>query len=165
MMSMSNKRVLLLYISEVSGNHQATLAIEKSLRILFPGNETLNVNGFGYTYPLIEKIVNKTYMGIIKRTPKIWDYLYDNPKVVKRLQTVKEIIHKSNHSKLARLFEDFRPDTVVCTQAFPCGMVVDYTRTYGLDVMVVGVLTDYAPHSYWIHEGVDYYVVPSDETG
>jgi len=154
-----------MYISEVSGHHQATLAIEKSLRVLHPGVEIRNMNGFGYTYPLMEKIVNKTYMGIIKRTPKVWDYLYDNPKVVKRLQAVKEAIHKANHSKLGKLFGDFRPDTVVCTQAFPCGMVADYKRTYHLDVTVVGVLTDYAPHSYWIHEGVDYYVVPAPETG
>ena len=154
-----------MYISEVSGHHQATLAIEKSLRVLYPNVEILNINGFRQTYPLMEKIVNKAYMGIIKRTPKIWDYLYDNPKVVKSLQAVKEAIHKANHSKLARLFKEFRPDAVVCTQAFPCGMVADYSKTYNLNTRIVGVLTDYAPHSYWIHKGVDYYVVPSEDTG
>ncbi|PIP29267.1 UDP-N-acetylglucosamine--LPS N-acetylglucosamine transferase, partial [Candidatus Kuenenbacteria bacterium CG23_combo_of_CG06-09_8_20_14_all_36_9] len=29
---------------------------------------------------------------------------------------------------------------------------------------LVGVLTDYAPHSYWIYDNVDFYVVPSDDT-
>ncbi len=161
---MSAKKVLLMYISEVSGHHQATLAIEKSLKILKPDIEIKNINGFGYTYPIAEKIVNKAYMGIIKRTPKIWDYLYDNPRIVKSVQSIKEAIHKSNHSKLAKLFDEFRPDAVICTQAFPCGMVADYKKTYNLPVDVIGVLTDYAPHSYWIHEGVDYYVVPSKET-
>jgi len=154
-----------MYISEVSGHHQATLAIEKSLRALNPHIEIMNINGFGYTYPIIEKIVNKAYMGIIKRTPKIWDYLYDNPKIVARVQSIKEAIHKANHSKFEKLFDLFKPDVIVCTQAFPCGMVADYKKTYHLDVKVIGVLTDYAPHSYWIHEGVDYYVVPSQETG
>lgn len=162
---MNDKRVLLMYISEVSGHHQATLAIEKSLRVLNPSLEIMNINGFGYTYPIIEKIVNKAYMGIIKRTPKIWDYLYDNPKIVARVQSIKEAIHKANHSKFEKLFNLFKPEVIVCTQAFPCGMVADYKKTYNLDVKIIGVLTDYAPHSYWIHEGVDYYVVPSQETG
>ena len=45
----------------------------------------------------------------------------------------------------------------------PCGMVADYKKSYQLPLTVVGVLTDYAPHLYWLHEGVDYYVVPSQE--
>lgn len=150
-----------MYITEVSGHHQATLAIERTLKNINPRLEVLNINGFGYAYPIIEKIVNKAYMGIIKRTPKIWDYLYDNPRIVKKTQSIKEAIHKSNHAKLSRLFDEFQPDTVVCTQAFPCGMVADFKITYKLDTKLIGVLTDYAPHAYWLQEGIDYYVVPS----
>src|SRR3989338_3080571 len=120
------QRIMLMYITEVSGHHQATIAIEKALTLLNPAVQTLNINGFSYAYPIVEKIVNKAYMGIIKRTPRIWDYLYDNPKVVKRTQSIKKAIHKSNHVKLAKLFGEFKPDAVVCTQAFPCGMVADY---------------------------------------
>lgn len=159
----THKRILLLYITEVSGHHQATLAIEKSLRILDPTVEVMNINGFGYTYPIIEKIVNKTYMGIIKRTPHIWDYLYDNPKIYKKTLSIKKAIHQSNHTKFAKLFKEFQPDAVICTQAFPCGMVADYKNTHQLSTKVIAVLTDYAPHAYWLHEGVDYYVVPSED--
>ena len=153
-----------MYISEVSGHHQATVAIEKSLRLLNPDVQIMNINGFGYVYPIMEKIINKAYMGIIKRTPKVWDYLYDNPKIVKGVQSIKEAIHKANHAKLSKLFNQFQPDVVVCTQAFPCGLVADYKMSYGLPFTLIGVLTDYAPHSYWIQDGVDYYIVPSPET-
>ena len=152
-----------MYITEVSGHHQATLAIEQSLKIINPQVTTVNINGFGYVYPIMEKVINKAYMGVIKRTPGVWDYLYDNPKIAKRLQSIKEMIQKTNHSKLAKLFERVKPTAVICTQAFPCGLVADYKQSHGLDITLVGVLTDYAPHSYWIHEGVDYYVVPSQE--
>lgn len=150
-----------MYITEVSGHHQATIAIEKSLKVLNPAIAIKNINGFGYAYPIIEKIINKAYMGIIKRTPQIWDYLYDNPKIVKRTKSIKEAIHKANHAKLSKLFDEFQPDAVVCTQAFPCGMVADYKKTHSVKTLLVGVLTDYAPHAYWVNEGVDYYVVPS----
>jgi processive 1,2-diacylglycerol beta-glucosyltransferase len=152
-----------MYISEVSGHHSATLAIEKSIKILSPKTEVLNINAFNYTNPISEKIVNRIYLGLIKRTPGIWDYLYDNPNVVKKIQNLKESIHKVNSPKLKNLFDKFKPDAVLCTQAFPCGMVADFKKTYNSDLPLVAVLTDYAPHSYWIYEQVNYFITPSDD--
>ncbi len=160
---MHPKRIILMYISEVSGHRSATLAIEKTLRQLNPDCQILNINAFNYTNPISEKVINRIYMGVIKRTPKIWDYLYDNPSVVKGLENIKRYIHKSNSPKLKKLFDSFKPDLVVCTQAFPCGMVADYKQSYGVNLPLVAVLTDYIPHSYWIYEGVDFYITPSED--
>ena len=160
---MSKLRILLLYISEVSGHHQATIAIENALRILRPDVEILNLNAFNYTNPFTEKIVNRLYLGVIKRTPGVWDYLYDNPSVIESTQKIKEAIHKHNSPKFKRLFDQFRPDAVICSQAFPCGMAADFKKRYNNSVPLIGVLTDYAPHSYWIYDTVDYYVTPSEE--
>lgn len=160
---MARKRILLMYISEISGHHSATLAIEKALNLLEPETEILNINAFHYTNPVSEKIVNRLYIGVIKRTPGIWDYLYDNPKVVKNIEKIKETIHKLNSPKLKELFDEFKPDAIVCTQAFPCGMVADFKKTYNSDIPLVAVLTDYIPHSYWIYNTVNYYISPSDE--
>ncbi|MDD5654924.1 MAG: hypothetical protein PHP10_01745, partial [Candidatus Omnitrophica bacterium] len=87
---MPAKRVILMYISEVSGHRSATLAIEKAIRQLAPKTEILNINAFNYTNPISEKVVNRIYMEVIKRTPKLWDYLYDNPEVVKALDKIKK---------------------------------------------------------------------------
>ena len=160
---MSAKRILLMYISEVSGHHSATLAIEKAIKIISADAEILNINAFQYTNPISEKIVNRLYMGVIKRTPQIWDYLYDNPIIVRRIEKIKETIHKFNSPKLKNLFDRFKPDAVVCTQAFPCGMVADFKKTYNSNIPLIAVLTDYVPHSYWIYDSVDYYITPSQE--
>jgi processive 1,2-diacylglycerol beta-glucosyltransferase len=153
-----------MYISEISGHHSATLAIEKALRILQPDTEILNINAFNYTNPISEKIVNRLYISIIKRTPQIWDYLYDNPTILKNVERIKETIHKFNSPKLKDLFETFKPDAVLCTQAFPCGMTADFKKTYNMSIPLIAVLTDYVPHSYWIYDTVDYYITPSEET-
>lgn len=159
------KRVLLLYISEHSGHHCASLAIEKSLHDLDPTIETFNINSFNYTNPILEKIINRAYMSVVKRTPELWDYLYDNPKVLKQTQALRAMMHKFNTDKLKTLLEEYKPGAVVCTQAFPCGMVADYKKTFNLNLPIFAVLTDYAPHSYWIYNNVDQYIVPSKETG
>jgi processive 1,2-diacylglycerol beta-glucosyltransferase len=162
---MKNPRVLLLYISEVSGHHSATIAIEHALRALVPGCSILNINAFHYTNPISEKIVNRVYMGVIKRTPKLWDYLYDNPAVIERIDRFRKAIHKHNTPKFKKLFDEFRPDVVVCTQAFPCGMVADFKAHYRNPIPLLAVLTDFIPHSYWLYDTVDYYIVPSDDVG
>ena len=157
------RRVLLMYITKVSGHRQATVAIKGALNKLDPSVEVKSINGFGYTYPVLEKVVNRAYLGVIKRTPRVWDYLYDNPKIVKKTESLKRFLHKTSHAKLSALFKEFQPDTVICTQAFPCGMVADFKRANNLNILLIGVLTDYAPHSFWLNEGVDYYIVPSEE--
>ena len=162
---MSAERIILMYISEVSGHHSATIAIEKAIKILSPDAQILNINGFNYTNPISEKIINRLYMGIIKRTPQIWDYLYDNPSVAKNIEKIKETVHKLNSPKLKNLFDRFKPTAVVCTQAFPCGMVADFKKTYNSDIPLIAVLTDYIPHSYWIYDAVDYYITPAQEVG
>lgn len=152
-----------MYISEVSGHHNATLAIEKALKEIDHHVSILNINSFNYTNPLMEKLINKAYMGVIKKTPRLWDYLYDNPTFFKKTQRIKDSVHKSNFRKLDVLFEEFKPTAVVCTQAFPCGLIADYKRVFNIKIPLFGVLTDFFPHAYWIYNEVDYYIVPSEE--
>lgn len=159
------KRVLLMYISEISGHHSASIAVEKAIKMGRPDTEVLNINAFNYTNPIWERIINRAYMSVVKNTPEIWDYLYDNPKVLKRVRRIREMIHRANTEKVKGLFEGFNPDVVACTQAYPCGMVADYKKMFNLNLPLLGILTDYAPHSYWIYDNVDAYVVPSRETG
>lgn len=140
------------------------MAISKSLKKALPDAEVSSINGFGYNYPILENVVNAAYMSIIRHSPRIWDYLYDNPRVVKRSANLRKFLNTSSHKKLEKLFKEFPADTVVCSQAFPCSMVADYKVKFRPDMTLIGVLTDWAPHSYWINEGVDFYVVPSADT-
>ncbi|MGE5309229.1 MAG: MGDG synthase family glycosyltransferase [Deltaproteobacteria bacterium] len=157
------KRILLLYITDVSGHRSAALAIEKALKQLSPDVDITAINAFKYTNPISEKIVNRLYTTVIKKTPKIWDYMYDNPKVKRSLEKLKEFVHRNNSPKLQRLFDTVKPDIVVCTQAFPCGMVADYKRWTGSKLPLVGVLTDFVPHSYWVYDQVDHYITPAED--
>ncbi|MBI4355213.1 MAG: glycosyltransferase [Candidatus Omnitrophica bacterium] len=156
-------RVLLLYISDRSGHHQASLAIEQALRAADPSVEVTTLDALAYTNPLLGLIINRAYLGVIRRTPEVWEYLYDNPTVLRRVRRLRKLIHQYNSGKLEALLGELRPQVVACTQAFPCGLVADYKQTNEQTVPLVGILTDYAPHSYWLLDRVDGYVVPSAE--
>lgn len=155
------KRVLLMHISNVSGHRCASLAIEKALRQIDAKVQTCNIDAFNYTNPYLEKFINKLYMFVIVVMPGLWDYLYDNEGILKRVKKIRSLFHKVNEKKIQKLFDEFKPDIVVCTQAFPCGMVADYKRRHNLSTPLMGVLTDYAPHLYWLSNFVDIYVVPA----
>lgn len=157
------RHVLLMYITKESGHHQATIAIHHALKEIDPTVEAPTINGFEYTYPILERVVKQTYLVVIKRTPKVWDFVYDNPTIVQNTSSLKNFLYKTSHKKIAELLAQYRPDTVVCTQAFPCGMVAEYKCAHNVPIKLLGVLTDFEPHSFWVNEGVDYYIVPTIE--
>jgi processive 1,2-diacylglycerol beta-glucosyltransferase len=173
------KKVLLLYISNNSGHHRATKAIEEALHLSSTDVKVVNMNCFNYTNPVFEKVLNSIYNKVIKIKPEVWENLYDNPKVYRKTRKLRRLIHKMNSNKLERLIKKSNPDVIACTQAFPCGMVADYKKKIQKkknkaknkdkinkkhkDFDVIGVLTDYAPHSYWMYDNVSAYIVPSKQ--
>lgn len=155
------KRILIFYITAGTGHHVAANNIRDALLRIQGDLEVQVVDSLAYTNPIMAKFIMKTYLGVIKNTPDIWDYLYDNPKVKHHTEAIREAIHRNNSLKLERLFEEFRPDAVICTQAFSCGVVSNYKRTQARKLPLVGVVTDFAAHCYWAFPQTDLYMVPT----
>ena len=141
----------------------AAMAIEEAIRILDRSVETLNINHFRYTNPVLAQLIMKTYHSMLKRTPEIWDYLYDNPNVKDKTAKLRDLVHKLNTIKLRRLIDWYKPEIIVCTQAFPCVAMAEYKRKFKVDIPIVGIITDYGVHSYWVDADVDLYIVPTEE--
>lgn len=162
----SGKSILILYITERSGHHSAAMAIKKAIELKEPGCRVQCVNAFRYAFPFLERVIHALYLIVIKRVPKIWEKMYDNPKLVGRSQLIKRWIHALAVRRIHSLFDHFKPQVVICTQAFPCGIVADYKKrkTRYSGIPLIGVLTDFAPHAFWVYDEVDYYVAPLPES-
>lgn len=160
---MDEKRILIMHISAVSGHKSAALAVEKALHAIDPQARVSNINAFTHTNPITTWIINHIYLQIIQCLPFVWRYLYDNPKIVKKTAKTKAAIHRANAPKLKALIDELRPHVIACSQAYPCGLVADMKKMYGLNIPLVAILTDYVPHSFWIYDQVDYYIVPSED--
>ena len=158
---MAGRRVLLLHITQRSGHHRASCAIERTIQLTDPSAHVISVDAFQYTSRFVRWAITRSYLSLIRHQPDVWEYLYDNPAVHRRIQYLRALLHRYQAGKLGHLLETVRPDAIACTQAYPCGMVADFKTQHHLSIPLVGVLTDYAPHLYWFHEAVDAYVVPS----
>ncbi len=156
------EKVLLLYVFERSGHHLAALAIDKAIGEL--RGETLTVNFLNHTNTHLNQVVQKSYLSLLHNTPEIWDYLYDNLRVARKISKVRKFINKLNSGKLEELIESFSPEAVLCTQAFPCGVVAAYKEKKNKNLPLIGVVTDYIAHCYWLYDQVDIYVVPHETT-
>jgi len=160
---MTGRRFLLMHITTSSGHHRASCALEHTLKQHDPQAHTVNVDAFQYTSRFVRWAISRTYLSLIRHQPDVWEYLYDNPVVHRQVQYFRALLHRYQAVKLQRLLEALRPDVVACTQAYPCGVVADFKRHHRLDIPLVGILTDHAPHLYWFHDTVDAYVVPSEQ--
>jgi len=160
---MTGRRFLLMHITASSGHHRASRAIEHTVKSLDPSAHVVSVDAFEYTSRFVRWAISRSYFSLIQHQPDVWEYLYDNPSVHRQVQYLRALLHRYQAAKLQRLLETVRPDAIACTQAYPCGMVADFKKQFHLNIPLVGILTDYAPHLYWFHDTVDVYVVPSEQ--
>ena len=163
-MTRMRHKILLMYITVRSGHYQAARAVEQAIHRVQPQAEILTIDAFQYLNPVLARIVDRMYLSVIQKIPDLWEYLYDSPHVVQRSERFRKLLHQYDSPRLKSLLEEFQPDAVACTQAFPCGLVADYKEANGLKIPLYGVLTDFWPHAYWVHKQVDGYLVPAEQT-
>ena len=152
-------KVLILHINEFGGHSKAAFNLKEALRYRNPAIEARNLNGLGFFYPRGEQAVDFLYTTVIKHFPSFWGKIYDQDKVFKKLTPVRNMVNNIAFKKLNRLINDFPPNCIVATQAFPCGVVADFNKKYNSPIPLLAVVTDYHPHKFWIHDYVDRYVV------
>ncbi|MBI3291888.1 MAG: glycosyltransferase [Elusimicrobia bacterium] len=156
-------RILFLYISAFSGHQRAADAIREALADCAPSIATHGVDSFTYAYPLIGRLVARAYIEILKHTPQIWEYLYDNPDVEAATRELRDLLNIMNSPKVERLLQQWKPSVLVCTQAVPASVIAAQKRRGKLSLPFIAIITDYAVHSYWLYPEVDLYLVASDE--
>ncbi len=154
---------MLMHVTTSSGHHHAARAVAQALRRIDPFCQILAFDAFDYTSHFVRWTIHRSYFSLIRHQPNVWEYLYDNPSVHSRVQHFRTLLHRYHRKKLDRLLQTAQPHAIACTQAFPSGMLADFKQQRGLDVPLVGILTDFAPHLYWLHDTVDVYVVPAEE--
>ena len=156
-------RILFLYISMSSGHQRAADAVREALSILAPSWETVGVDAFSFAYPNIGKLIARTYLEILRHTPVLWDFVYDNPDVETATREIRDLLNLISLPKMRTLLKRHNPQALVCTQAVPCSVFAAEKRRGHLAIPLIAVITDFAVHSYWVHPEVDLYCVASEE--
>lgn len=157
-------RVLILYIVELSGHHAAARCLEAAIRRRAPDAEIQCIDLLKHTHPKWERIIRRMYMTTVRRTPELWEALYDNFWVEHITRRWRQTIQQGRSESLRRLMADFCPDAVVCTQAHPYAVMSSYAAREAPGLPLFGVTTDFVPHRFWLtnHGSSHRYIVPTD---
>jgi len=154
-------KVLFCYISHASGHQRAAEAVMGALRRRHPSVQCEGINSISYSNPVFGKIISKLYILLLKVAPQVWDYLYDNPYVEKATRDIREFLSLFNTRRIAEVLQKHRPRCLVCTQAVPVGLLSAMKERGLIKAPLVGIITDFGVHKYWISPQVDLYLVPS----
>jgi len=125
--------------------------------------ETPVVDSYKYAALVMARVVSDGYLRMVKTIPQMYRYIYHRAERATEVGRFRTWAHQFTAGNLRPLLLRERPDAVVCTHAFPCGAMAEYKRMFPDAPPVVAVVTDFAVHSFWIHENVDRYVVATEE--
>lgn len=155
------KRVLILSANVGAGHTRAAEAIDVVLKNQHPQIETLIVDAYRYANAIIGKVAADGYIQMVKRWPKLYGYLYEAGRKEARFLAFKNWIAQIVSQNFKPLIAEFNPSVIVCTHAFPCGIASVLKKETGIPIM--GVVTDYVVHPYWIYKNIDTFTVATME--
>ncbi len=157
------RRVLFLSAAVGVGHTAAANAVRTALLDRDPTLETETVDSYEYAASVFAKIVADGYIGMVKTVPNVYRYFYDRVERATHVPKNRRFVNRYTAANLRKLVDERKPDLVVCSHAFPCGVMSEYKAQFDPALPVVGVVTDFVVHPYWIYPNVDAYAVATPE--
>lgn len=136
-------------------------ALDKVIKECDPQGEVMIVDGLEYVNRYFSKFVVDGYKFSATKLSKLYGLFYH---MANNTNGLNKLIQKSNNifaKKLIPLLYEFKPDVIVTTHAFMsvmCSRLID--KGY-MNVPIISIMTDFAPHTVYINSGVTEYVVSS----
>jgi diacylglycerol O-acyltransferase / wax synthase len=157
-------RRLLVVSANIGEGHNATArAVEERARQHWPGCEIRRVD----TLDLMGRGVGPGFRWIyrvnVDTTPWLYDFFYRSLWRYPWFATAsRRFVGTWSGVRLAPLIASYRPDLVVST--YPLGTAgLDWIRRRGgLNVPVAAMISDFAPHPFWVYPEVDLHYVASE---
>ena len=129
-------------------------------------NKDINVkivDSLLYISPILNKTVTGGYVYLATKTPKLYGKLYDLTNKDHKFANFVTRLNNIFANKLLPLIDEFRPDIIITTHPFPTEMVSRLKSKKEINIPLICIMTDYAPHKAWISDKVDAYIVANDD--
>jgi len=142
-----------------TGHQKAAEAVMEAIHHMDPHCQCTSIDAVSHAYPFIGNVFNRMYFQILKRMPYVWDYLYDNPDVEEVTREARELLTILSSFRTKKILKKFNPAAVICTQAVPAIALAAERRRGHLPIPLIGIITDFGVHAYWLHREIDLYLV------
>lgn len=153
-------KIIILSASTGGGHMSAANCVKEYLNE--NGDSATVIDTLEYISPLLNKTVVEVYEHLAKKHPTIWKLMYTTTNK-KSLNKIVEIINKTISKKLIPLLAEEKPDLIISTHPFSTEMISHLKKNENLNIPLICIMTDYAPHRTWLSPNVDSYVVANEE--
>lgn len=158
-------RFLVMTASFGTGHNQVAAALAEAAGE--SGHNACVIDALAEGLPLFGSCLTNGFIQLIKTAPGLYRSLYTHSECADQFRALRSgamrLLAGMIRPSIAPVVEQFRPDVVLCTHPFVLGAMSHLRRQGRLGVPVAGVLTDFAPHGFWLHPGVDEYFVATAE--
>ena len=156
---------ILILTSDLGGGHiRATEAINEHLKLKNPNYNIKILNTIDYINPSFNKLITSIYTECVKKYPSLFGKMYYYAEEEHVPINMFSLILKSLSKKLLPIISNFKTDVIISTHPFSTEMV-SYLKNDGKikNTKLINLLTDYAPHKFWIHRHVDAYITATEQ--
>lgn len=156
---------ILILTSNTGGGHiKATEAIKEHINLKNLNHNVKIINTLDYVNPSFNKLVTSFYSECIKKYPDLFGKIYYYSESEHVPVNIFSLILKNLSKKLLPVISRFNTDIIISTHPFSTEMISYLKETRKIiNVKLVNLLTDYAPHKFWIHNHVDAYITATDQ--
>ena len=145
------------------GHTSAAKALRNALALSTPDLEATIVDSYKFSAAMFSRVVSNGYLGMVKTIPQMYRFIYARAEKATDVGPFRAWVHQFTASNIRPFLKQYAPDVVVCTHAFPCGVMAEYKHAFADAPPVFGVVTDFAVHAFWIHANVDGYAVATEQ--
>lgn len=158
---MKEKNILIVSASIGTGHMQAARAIQEYWNKTEPNASVKHVDFLSHDTLSLDHIIKETYIKLLDIFPMFYELLYKITQRKKQGDAVQTFVSWMLKNRMLKLIEKEKPDVLVFTHPFPCGAACILKRQKHIDIPIVGVITDFAVHQFWVYPQVDSYCVSS----
>ncbi|MGH3797018.1 MAG: wax ester/triacylglycerol synthase domain-containing protein [Pseudonocardiaceae bacterium] len=156
-------RRLLMISATIGEGHNATAqAVEERARQLWPDCEIRRVDTLKQLGRWVGPGFRWIYRVNVDTTPWLYDFFYRSLGRHRWFATSScRIVGMWSGIRLAPVIAQYQPDLVVSTYPLGTGGLDWIRRRGGLDMPVAAIVSDFAPHPFWVYSEVDLHYVAS----
>ena len=158
-------RCIVFYVSAGNGHKSAAESVKNNFKSLNKDAEIECIDILKYTNKIVDKFVTVGYDQSIKRSPYIFGRIYYRTEKKDQdiiLSNMSYAVNKAMAFKLIPLINSFDPDIIISTHPFSTEIISILKRKYRYKLPLMTIITDFMPHSFYIHPQNNAYVVSND---
>lgn len=160
-------RIMIFHASAGHGHQKVAEVIEKALlKIKRAEDEVHLYDALDLTPGFFSCSYKAIYFQSVKWTPQLWGASYeflDKPGPYACIRPIREIGNSLIGRKILAEVRKIKPDVIVCTHFLTAELLSRAKQQGKIKARMVIVVTDYYPHTFWVHPASDDYWIMSEE--